>query len=151
MISTIGPSTKRPRSTEKYLDEMTKAMTNLVSTMRKENVKKIILIGGAATPVKENEVLNFRQKFLKFILNFTAKHIISIKMSECAILAGSDLDWIIVRPPAVTKGSSTNSVKADEQILYSMKISLEDLVDFVLEQTTSNVWLHKAPLVCSLK
>src|SRR5690242_6171557 len=58
VISAIGPSTKRRESTEKYES----AITNLVAVMKKEKVNRIILIGGAATPVKDNEIFNFRQK-----------------------------------------------------------------------------------------
>ena len=147
VISAIGPSTKKRENSEKYES----AMTNLVLIMKKHKIKKIILIGGAATPVKDNEVFNFKQKFLSFMLNLMGKYIIQIKSKESAILAKSELDWIIVRPPRVTKGTPTNNVKADEQNLYRLQIDVADLVDFILEQTTSNTWLHKAPLVSSIK
>jgi hypothetical protein len=130
---------------------MTDAMSNLVSAMENENIKRIILIGGCATPVAENEVFNFRQKFIKLILNLTAKYIISIKTGKCGILSKSSLDWIIVRPPAITKGKPTHNVMADAHNLYRSRIDVSDLVDFLLRQTASDVWLHKAPLVCSLK
>ena len=147
VISAIGPSTKRPESTEKYES----AITSLVAIMKKEKINRIILIGGAATPVKNNEIFNFRQKLISFFLNLVGKHIIQIKSRECAILANSGLDWTIVRPPRITKGAPTNNVKADEQNLYRSQIDVADLVDFLINQTTSNIWLHKAPLVCSVK
>jgi putative NADH-flavin reductase len=147
VISAIGPSTKKRESTEKYES----AITNLTEIMKKEKIKRIILIGGAATPVKENEKFNSKQKFLSFMLNLMGKYVIQIKSKECAILANSGLDWIIVRPPRITEGSPANSVMADEQNLHCLQIDVADLTDFMLDQTTSNVWLHKAPLVCAVK
>lgn len=147
IISAIGPSTKRQESVEKYET----AITNLVAIARKEKVDRIIIIGGAATPVKENEVFNFRQRFLSFLLNILGKYMIQIKRRECTILVNSGLNWIIVRPPRVTSGSPTNNIMADEQNLYRLQVDVNDLVNFILDQTTSDVWLNKAPLVCSKK
>jgi len=151
VISTIGPSTKKPENVEVYKKLMAGGMANLVSAMENEKVKKFILIGGAATPVRDNEAFNARQKFIKFLLNLTSKYIISIKTMEASILAKFSFDWIIVRPPVISKGSPTGNVMSDERILYGMKIDIEDLIDFILNQITSDVWLHKAPLVCSMK
>lgn len=109
------------------------------------------ILGGAATPVKDNEVFSFRQKFIGFMLNMLGKYIIQIKTKECSILAASGLDWIIVRPPRISEGSPANNVIADEKKLYRMQIDRADLVNFILEQTTSDTWLNKAPLVCSMK
>lgn len=151
VISTIGPSKKKPEDVVKYESAMKNAMSDLVAAMRDENIKRIILIGGAATPVADNEVFNYRQKFIKFMLNYTARYIITIKTNECSILSGSGLDWTIVRPPAVTKGSPAGNVRADEKILHGMRVDVADLADFILGQIASDKWLHKAPLVCSDK
>lgn len=147
VISAIGPSAKKPEGTEEY----EKVMTNLVASMKNEKINKIIILGGAATPVKENGVFSFRQKFIGFMLNMLGKYIIQIKTKECSILAASGLDWIIVRPPRISEGSPANNVTADEKKLYRMQIDRADLVNFILEQTTSDAWLNKAPLVCSMK
>jgi hypothetical protein len=82
------------------------AMSNLVSIMMEQEMKRIIIIGGAVTPAFDDEVFNFRQKFLSFILNLAGKNMIEIKKKECAVLAQSGLDWTIVRPqylPALKK------------------------------------------------
>lgn len=147
VISAIGPSTKKTEGTEEY----EKAMTNLTASMKNQKISRIIILGGAATPVKDNEIFNFRQKFIGFMLNMMGKYMIQIKTRECAILAASGLDWIIVRPPRVSQGSPKNNVAAYESKLQSMQIDRADLVDFILEQTASDTWLHKAPLVCSVK
>lgn len=143
VISAIGPPYKNPGKINLYAD----AMLNLVSIMMKMGMRRIITIGGAVTPVFDNEVFNFRQKFLSFIINLAGKHMIEVKKMECAVLSQSGLDWTIVRPPRVTIGSPLGSVIADELHLNKLQIDVEDLTDFILEQINSDKWIQKAPLV----
>ncbi len=151
VLSAIGPMTKKPEDVPQYTHSMTDAMKNLVAIIEKEKIKKVIWISGAATPVNKREKFNMKQNFIKFMLNATAKHILAIKTMESSILANSNLDWIIVRPPAILKGDPANHVVADDQKLHGMRIDRADLVDFIMQQITSDKWLHKAPLVCSIK
>lgn len=151
VVSTIGPSTKKPYDVGEYKKSMINAMTNLIAIMKAEKVKRFIIISGCATPISQNESFNFRQNFIKVMLNLTAKYIIEIKTEECALLKQSTIDWIVMRPPAITRGTSTGFVKADETILHRLRIDVSDLTDFILKQLESDEWVHKAPLVCSIR
>ena len=143
VISAIGPPYKNPGRYNSFED----AMFSLVSIMMEQDMKRIIIIGGAVTPVFDDEVFNFRQKYLSFILKLVGKHMIEIKKKECVVLAQSGLDWTIVRPPRVTKGAPLGRVIANENYLNRLEIDVEDLADFILGQINSGEWIHKAPLV----
>ncbi len=151
VLSAIGPTTKRPKNIPEYTRSMVEAMNSFVATLEREHIKKVIWLSGAATPLNIAEKFNARQKFLRFMLNATARYILDIKTKESQILSRSDLNWIMIRPPAITKGAPTGHVIADDHKLHGMKIDRADLVNFIMHQMITEKWLHKAPLVCSAK
>jgi hypothetical protein len=70
---------------------------------------------------------------------------------EWEVLKTSDLDWTLVRPPRIANEVASGDISANEKNLESLKISVGDLTDFILEQITSKEWIRKAPLVSSRK
>jgi hypothetical protein len=58
-------------------------------------------------------------------------------------------DWTHVRPPGIANQAASGNISADEKMLKSLKMSVGDLTDFILEQITSKDWIRKAPLVFS--
>jgi putative NADH-flavin reductase len=145
VLSTIGPPQRNPGDPVQY----EKAMKNIVSAMDKYGIKRYIHIGGAAHQGGENEVWNFNRKFLRLFLNLFGKQILVAKHLEWEVLKTSDLDWTLVRPPRITNEKASEKILADEKRLESLKVSVGDLTDFILEQIDSKDWIRKAPLVSS--
>jgi putative NADH-flavin reductase len=145
VLSTIGPPQRNPGDPLQY----EKAMKNIVSAMDKYGIKRYIHIGGAAHQGGENEVWNFNRKFLRLFLNLFGKQIMVAKHLEWEVLKTSDLDWTLVRPPGITNEVASGNILADEKRLESLKVSVGDLTDFILEQIASKEWIRKAPLVSS--
>ena len=145
VLSTIGPPQRNPGDPVQY----EKAMKNIVSEMDKYGIKRYIHIGGAAHPGGENERWTMSRRLLRFLLTLFSKQILVAKHLEWEVLKTSDLDWTLVRPPRITNEEASGNISADEKILKSLKISVSDLTDFILEQITSKEWIRKAPLVSS--
>jgi putative NADH-flavin reductase len=145
VLSTIGPPQRNPGDPVQY----EKSMKNIVSAMDKYGIKRYIHIGGAAHQGGENEVWNFNRKFLRLFLNLFGKQILVAKHLEWEVLKTSDLDWTLVRPPRITNEEASGNILANEKRLESLKVSVGDLTDFILEQITSKGWIKKAPLVSS--
>jgi hypothetical protein len=72
-----------------------------------------------------------------------AKHL------EWEVLKLSDLDWTLVRPPRIANEPASGNISVDEKNLKNLKVSVEDLSDFILLQITSKEWIRKAPLISS--
>jgi putative NADH-flavin reductase len=144
VISTIGaPSKDSPA-----IDDYANAMKKLLSIMKELRIKRLIIIGGAATPNGEIEKFDWRRGLLKFIINTVmGKHLIQIKMIECRLVMQSDLDWTIVRPPRIVRALSKIALKADDHKLYRSHVSVDALTDFMLQQLVSDAWIRKTPLV----
>ena len=146
VLSTIGPpQTGKPFDPYQY----EKAMKDIVSLMDKHGIKRYIHIGGAVHNGGENEVWNFKRKFLRLFLNIVGKQILVAKHLEWEVLKSSDLDWTLIRPPRIANEASSGSISVDEKNLKSLKICVDDLTDFILQQISSKEWIRKAPLISS--
>ncbi len=148
VLSTVGPpQTGKPLDPYQY----EKAMKDIVRIMDKHGIKRYIHIGGAVHKGGENEVWNFKRKFLRLFLNLFGKQILIAKHLEWEVLKLSDLDWTLVRPPRIANETSSGSISVDEKNLRSLKVSVDDLTDFILKQISSKEWIRKAPLISSVK
>lgn len=145
VLSTIGPPQRNPGNPVQY----EKAMKDIVRIMDQHGIKRYIHIGGAVHEGGENEVWNFNRKFLRLFLNLFGRQILVAKHFEWEVLKSSDLEWTLIRPPRITNGKATGDISADEKNLFSLKVSVGDLTDFILEQLASKKWIRKAPLVFS--
>jgi len=64
------------------------------------------------------------------------------------IIGDSALDWVIVRPAALTNGPRRGAYRHGEDIghwMFTRKISRSDVADFMLKQLTENRYLHMTP------
>jgi putative NADH-flavin reductase len=148
VLSTVGPpQTGKPFDPYQY----EKAMKEIVRIMDKNGIKRYIHIGGAAHQGGENEVWNFNRKFLRLFLNLFGKQILVAKHLEWEVLKSSDLDWTLVRPPRIANQTASGSISVDEKNLKNLKVSVDDLTDFILQQISSKVWIRRAPLISSGK
>jgi putative NADH-flavin reductase len=64
-------------------------------------------------------------------------------------VAGSGLDWTIVRPPALRDGARTGKYRVGEALRLSVGnwINRADVADFMLKQIDSDEWLRKTPAI----
>jgi putative NADH-flavin reductase len=144
VLSTVGPPNRNTGNPQIY----EKSMENIVSILEKENIRRFIHVGGAAHPGGKNENWTIGRRFLKQMLTITGPKILLAKQLEWDVLKKSKLDWTLVRPPAILKGKSkSGNLSVDEKNLGSLKVNVEDLSNFMLEQITSDLWVKKAPLV----
>jgi putative NADH-flavin reductase len=145
VLSTLPPiiNTNEP---EKYA----KAMEDLVAILEGNAIKRLIHIGGAVHGGGSNENWTLGRQILKVYLNIVCKPVLIAKQLEWEVLRKSNLDWTLVRPPRITKEKPIGYLAADEKNLASVQVNVEDLVEFLLEQLTSEKWLAKAPLVATV-
>ena len=147
VLSTIGPPQRNPGNPGLY----EKAMKDIVRIMDKHGIKRYIHIGGAVHGGGDNETWPLNRRLLRFSLSLVGKPILVAKQLEWEVLKSSDLDWTLVRPPRITNEAASGTISADEKRLESLKVSVGDLTNFLLEQITSKDWIRKAPLISSGK
>jgi putative NADH-flavin reductase len=73
------------------------------------------------------------------------------KTRQEQMIAGSTVEWIIVRPGALTDGDKRGRYRHGHHIgnfLWTVRISRADVADFMLNQLESDTYLRAAPSVC---
>ncbi len=143
-------STLPPAGENNDPEKSAKIMEQLVSTLEKNDVKRFVHIGGAVHGGGIDENWTFSRRLLRAYLNIACKPILIAKQMEWDILRKSNLNWILVRPPQITKDKPIGPLAVDEKNLGSAKVNVEDLAEFLLEQINSDKWIEKAPLVATV-
>jgi putative NADH-flavin reductase len=75
-------------------------------------------------------------------------NILADKEEQERIIAGSSLDWVIVRPTALTNGPQRKVYRAGADVghwFVPSRISRADVAAFMLKQVTAGDYLRKAP------
>jgi putative NADH-flavin reductase len=73
------------------------------------------------------------------------------KARQEQLLAASRVDWIVVRPGALTNGAKRGRYRQGRNVgsfFQTVRISRADAADFMLNQMSDNTYLRAAPGVC---
>jgi putative NADH-flavin reductase len=73
------------------------------------------------------------------------------KTRQERLVAASPVNWVIVRPGALTNGAKRGRYRQGRAVgsfLWTVRISRADVADFMLNQMTDNTYLRDAPGVC---
>jgi putative NADH-flavin reductase len=76
------------------------------------------------------------------------RNVFADKEAQEQIIASSTLEWVIVRPTALTNGAQRNVYRAGPDVgnwLVPSRISRSDVAAFMLEQLTGAEYLRKTP------
>ena len=120
---------------------------NIIRAMEKTGVKRFICQSSAGVG-DSSDTLPFLMKYL--IVPFMLRRAFADHEIQENYIKESQLDWIIVRPAALTDGEHTGSYQhgytADNKTVTN-KISRADTADFMLKQLADNSYLHKMPCI----
>lgn len=80
------------------------------------------------------------------------RNVFADKEAQEQIIAGSSLDWVIVRPTALTNGPARNHYRAGSAVghwFFPSRISRADVAGFMLQQLTDGKYLRQTPGLAS--
>jgi putative NADH-flavin reductase len=86
-----------------------------------------------------------------FVIPFILPFYFWDKTRQEQLIAATHVNWVIVRPGALTNGAKRNRYRHGRQVgsfLTTVRISRADVADFMLNQMTDNTYLRSAPGVC---
>lgn len=141
VVSALGPT--RPPVPHM----METAATNIVASMKKNGVRRIVSTTGAGVRQPEDEP-KLIDLLIGILLNLLAKEVVMDSAANVKVIQASDLDWTIIRFPRLMDGEHT----AKYRVGYvdkdsSSQISRADGADFVLKELVEKKWLRKLPVV----
>ena len=118
----------------------------LVNGMEAEHVSRLVCITGigAGDSVGHGGFL-----FDRVIFPLLLRNVYADKNRQEAIVRGSGLDWVLVRPSILNNKPGGGAIRAltDLSGFHGGTLSRADVASFVLEQVRSDTWLRRAPLI----
>ncbi len=126
----------------------TNAARHVVNAMRKHGVRRLVVI----SVMGEGESRESAGFFYEHVLMPTfLRGALKDKAGMEAEVEASDLDWVLVRPPMLTDGEATGTVRVVSKGSgeKAHKISRADLAEFMLHQLTGDEYLGQAVTVAT--
>lgn len=119
--------------------------TNALAAMKQHGVKRYVVVGGAGSRAPgENKPLS--GKLINVAMKAFMGDIVRDKEKELALLATSDVDWTVVRPPVIADGDKV-PVRVGDRAPPAMKVPYAALAAFIVDEVEARRHVRKAPYV----
>ena len=139
VVSAIAPA-KNIQPTE-----YKKALRNLVNEMKGQGIDRLIQVSEASVKIN-GSATNFATQFIRLKQRLFNYQKLKIRDLEAELISNSALAWILIRPQKI-ECLNYAELKVNAQKLYSKKVDVDSLAQFIISQLQSKQWIHKAPLV----
>lgn len=140
VINAVGSSPD-----QEQLDVPANGMRAVIEAMRMAGVRRLVgLSGGAVDVPGERKPLGGR--ITTAIVSLLARNVVTAKQREFDVVAASDLDWTMVRPPNVVQGPATGRAEIGHR-LRGFRISSGDVGAAMVRLATSQEFTRAAPYV----
>jgi len=118
---------------------------NIIQAMQKHRVKRFVCESSLGIGDSKGQ-LGFLYNVI--LIPLLLRNIFADKEVQERIIKDSLLEWVIVRPAALTNGPRKGVYQDGMSIghwFFTAKISRADVADFMLKQLTENTYLRKTP------
>lgn len=118
---------------------------HIIDAMERHNVRRLVCQTTLGAGDSHTH-LNFFWKHIMF--GWLLKQAMADHEEQEAYLRQSNLDWITVRPAAFTDGPMTGDYRLgfpQTETSLALKISRADVASVMLQQMSSDLYLHKSP------
>jgi len=143
VISVLGSAPKL--FGDKSTDVYSRSAAVIVKAMGRASTRRLIFCSSAGVEEDPREIF-----FYKFVLKplLLKKSYADMQLAEQTI-SRTDLDWVLVRPARLVKGTLTKKFRTSERFrpIGGSAISRPDLAFFLLNQVTDSAWIHKTPTI----
>ena len=142
VISALGT----PASPFKEVTLLSTATQALIDAMKAEQVSRLIAITGIGAG---DSAGHGGFVFDRLILPALLRKVYADKNRQEAIVKGSGLDWVLVRPSVLNDKPAGREIRAltDLSGFHGGTIARADVASFVLDQVQTDTWLGRAPLI----
>ncbi|MEM6261043.1 MAG: SDR family oxidoreductase [Bacteroidota bacterium] len=126
----------------------TNGTQNIVAAMKQHGVAKIISLSGGGLPFPEKDQPKFTDHLIRGIMKLFVPKVLSDAIRHHEVLAGSGLDWTIVRGPRLTNDPAKGAYRVGwVGVNAGTKVSRADLAAFILTQVENPEFVHQMPFV----
>ncbi|TNC64920.1 NAD-dependent epimerase/dehydratase family protein [Rubellimicrobium roseum] len=142
VVSALGT----PASPFREVTALSTATKVLVTAMRRKGVRRLVAITGMGAGDSRG---HGGALFDRVLMPLLLRKVYADKDRQEAIIAGSGLDWMIVRPAVLNDKPKHGAVRAllDLSGFQGGTIARADVADFVVDQVGSDAYLGQKPLI----
>jgi len=128
-------------------DLLTKSASNIVEAMKKNNVRRLVVLTNAAARDPKDHPSLFN-RFLRFLLTLSRGTMARDTAREAEIVSESGLDWTIVRANLLTNTPRTGKYYAGEfSVKAKTRVSRADVAAFMIACVTDNKFVRAQPVI----
>jgi putative NADH-flavin reductase len=143
VISALGP-VKADGEAAKMIS--TTASGHIVQLMPGHNIKRYILVSGAAVVIPGDD-RNLTGWLMQKMASITLHDTLKDKQAEYQLLADSSIQWTLVRCPLIADLPFRHKPRASLDTPTSFNLRAGELARFMLEQINSEEFVRKAPFL----
>lgn len=119
----------------------------LVAAMRRHGRRLLVVTSAGLTPMSEREDTSFLERTLTPLFRRTVGRTVYDDMEQMeAVVAASDLDWTIVRPPGLTDEPGTGYATAENWVSGGY-CARDDLATMLLDQLDDHRFVRRIAAV----
>lgn len=139
VISALGTNQKGP------VTVCTDGIRAILSAMGRRGVRRLVVVSAHGAAESHDNSLYATAVWLGVANKMRDKEAME------ALIRASDVDWTIVRPPALSNGPRTKAYRTgtDLKIRITSKISRRDLANFLVQEAVNGRFLHQMPKVAA--
>jgi putative NADH-flavin reductase len=139
VIGTLGTNQKGP------VTICTDGVRAILSAMGRHGVRRLVVVSAHGAAESHDHSLYALAVWLSVANKMRDKEGME------ALVRASDVDWTIVRPPALSNGPRTDAYRTgtDLKIGITSKISRADLADFLLREAANGRFLRQMPRIAT--
>lgn len=143
VISALGP-VKADGEAAKMIS--TTASGHIVQLMPEHNIRRYILVSGAAVVIPGDD-RNLTGWLMQKMASITLHAILKDKQAEYQLLADSSVQWTLVRCPLLEAEPFQHEPRASLNTPTSFNLRAGELARFMLQQINSEEFVRKAPFL----
>lgn len=118
----------------------------IIKAMEDSGVNRLIKISGTSV-LMPGESSPLMRRLLDIAFRMLLSNPTRCKYLEQEDILASNLDWVMVRPPAIVPKPVRGQFQAHENLHLGMKVYRDDLCNFMIDQIESDEWIKKCPVV----
>lgn len=120
----------------------------IVAAMERQGVSRLVTLSGGGLRDDEHDRPGAGDRVMRTLLQALAGHVLADAEGHLQVLQASGLDWTVVRGPRLTEDAATGSYRVGwVGVGTGMKISRDDLADFILTQVDDRTFVRQLPFV----
>jgi putative NADH-flavin reductase len=128
-------------------EALTEGIRHAIASMQRHGVRRIVVVSGAGIDVPGDRK-RLPDRLISMLVRLLNRRDVLAKEEQYRLLAGSGLDWTLVRPPRLADGPRTGVHHADTRTLKgSSTLNRADLADFMLREAREGRYIGQAPFI----